>query len=142
MMNLLSRMRRLHTKIAFPRHGGLKTHDRENWSILLLRIFGKVDKTSIPQREIAYVAQRHMPRRPPKLGVRSSQSVTSDAPEKSDVEAFRSELELMLASMSAALARNQWRSDDIDSHVSGPDSTLESDVADAVRQLSIRALGV
>ena len=135
MMNLLSRIRRLHTKIAFPRHGGLKTNDRENRSILLLRIFGKVNKSSIPRGEIAYAAQRNMPRCPPKLGV------PSGAPGKSDVEAFRSELEMMLASMSAALARNQWWSDGIDRHVSDPDSTLESDVADAVRQLSIRALG-
>ncbi|WP_409560801.1 hypothetical protein [Hyphomicrobium sp. MC8b] len=132
----------MHTKIAFPRHGGLKTHDRENWSILPLRIFRKVNKASIPQGEIACATQRHMPRRPQKFGVPSSQSATSDAQEKSDVEAFRSDLELMLASMSAALSPNQWRSDGIDSHISDPDSTLESDVADAVRQLSIRALGV
>lgn len=142
MINFFSRIRRLRMKIALLRQGAMNAYGSKKKSILPRRSLRKSNKTSISQAETERVALRHISRSLPKPVAQSDQTAVTDAAEKSDVAAFRSELELMLASMSAALAHSHSRIDSDGNHVSNLDSALENDVADAVRQLSMRALGV
>lgn len=139
MINLFSRLRRLQTRISLLRWSDAQAYGNEKKSILLRRVVGRGNEASAAR---SAAARRHISQRLANATVQSDGLPAIHSVEKADVAAFRSDLELMLASMSTAPARNLWRSDGADNHVSDLDSALENDVADAVRRLSIRALGV
>lgn len=142
MIDFFSRICRLRAKITQLPLGARDAYGSRKKAVLRREKIGRADNIPISQDKIE--------RRDRRRAFQSSRNPTAyldpqhapDVSEESDLAAFQSDLELMLASMSAALTRDHWRSEGDDDPVRNRDLTLENHVADAVRRLPVRALGV
>lgn len=142
MIDFFSRIRRLRAKITQLPLGARDVFGSRKKAVLRREKIGRADNIPISQGKIE--------RRDRRRAFQSSRNPTAyldpqlapDVSEESDVAAFQSDLELLLASMSAALTPDHWRSEGDDDPVRNLNSTLENHVADAVRRLPVRALGV
>lgn len=142
MIDFFSRIRRLRAKIAQLPLGARDAYGSRKKAVLRREKIGRADNIPISQIKIDRRDRRHVFQSSPKPTAYLDPLLAPDVSEESDVAAFQSDLELMLASMSAALMPNHWQDEGDGDLVRNLDSTLENHVADAVRRLPVRAIGV
>lgn len=141
MIDFFSRIRRLRAKIVRLPLGARDVYGSRKKSVLRREKNGRADNLLFSQGKIDRRDRRHAFQSSPTPRAYLDPLLAPDVSEEYDVAAFQSDLELMLASMSAALVPNHWQDEGDGDLVCNLDSTLESHVADAVRRLPVRALG-